>query len=151
VVDILCRLGHGDSLPDAAVSGHGDSRRIFNHLIQTQQRDSHVLIQHGVYRIFRHPSYVGFSTGPLRRSCSWEMCCMRWLLVSLRGNFFDGVSLMKRRVCAFNIPTTIPRMWRARGWGFHFCRATALVETITTPPVPKKTREIICVEQQRNK
>lgn len=32
----------------------------FNHLIQTSKKQNHVLITHGIYRIFRHPSYVGF-------------------------------------------------------------------------------------------
>ena len=32
----------------------------FNHLIQTSKKDNHVLITHGIYSIFRHPSYVGF-------------------------------------------------------------------------------------------
>jgi protein-S-isoprenylcysteine O-methyltransferase len=32
----------------------------FNHLIQTSKRQNHILITHGIYRIFRHPSYVGF-------------------------------------------------------------------------------------------
>lgn len=34
--------------------------RSFHHTIQTQKRSSHVLVTHGVYRVFRHPSYVGF-------------------------------------------------------------------------------------------
>jgi protein-S-isoprenylcysteine O-methyltransferase len=32
----------------------------FNHLIQTQKKDNHVLITHGIYKYLRHPSYVGF-------------------------------------------------------------------------------------------
>jgi len=32
----------------------------FNHLIQTQKKDDHVLITHGIYKYLRHPSYVGF-------------------------------------------------------------------------------------------
>ena len=32
----------------------------FNHLIQTSKKQNHVLITNGIYRIFRHPSYVGF-------------------------------------------------------------------------------------------
>lgn len=32
----------------------------FNHLIQTSKKQNHVLITHGIYRVFRHPSYVGF-------------------------------------------------------------------------------------------
>jgi protein-S-isoprenylcysteine O-methyltransferase len=32
----------------------------FNHLIQTSKKDNHVLVTHGIYHYFRHPSYVGF-------------------------------------------------------------------------------------------
>ncbi|CAB9501204.1 isoprenylcysteine O-methyltransferase [Seminavis robusta] len=32
----------------------------FNHKIQTSKKDTHVLITHGIYSYFRHPSYVGF-------------------------------------------------------------------------------------------
>lgn len=32
----------------------------FNHLIQTSKKENHVLVTHGIYGIFRHPSYVGF-------------------------------------------------------------------------------------------
>jgi len=32
----------------------------FNHLIQLNKKESHVLITHGIYRVLRHPSYVGF-------------------------------------------------------------------------------------------
>ncbi|KAL7561206.1 hypothetical protein ACA910_004132 [Epithemia clementina (nom. ined.)] len=32
----------------------------FNHVIQTQKKENHVLVTDGIYRLFRHPSYVGF-------------------------------------------------------------------------------------------
>lgn len=32
----------------------------FNHLVQRQQRPGHTLVKHGVYSLFRHPSYFGF-------------------------------------------------------------------------------------------
>lgn len=32
----------------------------FNHFIQRRKADTHILITHSVYRLFRHPSYVGF-------------------------------------------------------------------------------------------
>jgi protein-S-isoprenylcysteine O-methyltransferase len=32
----------------------------FNHLIQTSKKQNHVLITHGIYSVFRHPSYVGY-------------------------------------------------------------------------------------------
>lgn len=41
----------------SAMATAGES---FNHLIQTSKKDNHRLITHGIYRWFRHPSYVGF-------------------------------------------------------------------------------------------
>ncbi|KAF5281237.1 hypothetical protein FQA39_LY05123 [Lamprigera yunnana] len=32
----------------------------FNHLVQCEKSDDHVLVTHGVYSWFRHPSYVGW-------------------------------------------------------------------------------------------
>lgn len=32
----------------------------FNHLVQCEKSDDHILITHGVYSAFRHPSYVGW-------------------------------------------------------------------------------------------
>ncbi|XP_014607976.1 PREDICTED: protein-S-isoprenylcysteine O-methyltransferase [Polistes canadensis] len=32
----------------------------FNHLVQSEKKKDHVLITHGIYAIFRHPSYVGW-------------------------------------------------------------------------------------------
>ncbi|KAK2743064.1 hypothetical protein FQN57_005020 [Myotisia sp. PD_48] len=32
----------------------------FNHTIQRQKRDDHVLVQTGIYSVLRHPSYFGF-------------------------------------------------------------------------------------------
>ena len=32
----------------------------FNHYIQVQRKDNHVLVTDGIYRWFRHPSYTGF-------------------------------------------------------------------------------------------
>ncbi|KAK4502749.1 hypothetical protein PRZ48_006175 [Zasmidium cellare] len=32
----------------------------FNHIVQSERKDSHVLVKDGLYSIFRHPSYFGF-------------------------------------------------------------------------------------------
>lgn len=32
----------------------------FNHYIQRDKKENHVLVTHGIYSILRHPSYVGF-------------------------------------------------------------------------------------------
>lgn len=37
-----------------------EAGRSFNHIVQQQKRDSHVLVTSGVYAYLRHPSYFGF-------------------------------------------------------------------------------------------
>lgn len=32
----------------------------FNHVVQSEKRDNHELVTHGVYKLCRHPSYVGW-------------------------------------------------------------------------------------------
>jgi protein-S-isoprenylcysteine O-methyltransferase len=59
---LLCRLGIGlvlvsQIIRSLAMITCGES---FNHLIQTSKKENHVLMTHGIYRYFRHPSYVGF-------------------------------------------------------------------------------------------
>ena len=54
-VGLVFVLG-GQCLRTAAMATCGPS---FNHLIQRQKKSNHVLITHGVYAYFRHPSYVG--------------------------------------------------------------------------------------------
>ena len=50
---LVCAQG----IRSLAMATAGES---FNHLIQTTKKQNHILITHGIYGIFRHPSYVGF-------------------------------------------------------------------------------------------
>ena len=50
---LICAQG----IRSLAMATAGES---FNHLIQTTKKQNHILITHGIYGIFRHPSYVGF-------------------------------------------------------------------------------------------
>lgn len=67
---VLC----GEGLRKAAMLTAGSN---FNHIVQNEKAQSHVLVTSGVYSYFRHPSYVGWfywSTGTqvrlkLRPSC----------------------------------------------------------------------------------
>lgn len=36
------------------------ARDNFNHLVQMEKSETHKLVTNGVYRLFRHPSYVGW-------------------------------------------------------------------------------------------
>lgn len=56
---VLC----GEGLRKAAMLTAGSN---FNHIVQNEKAQSHVLVTSGVYAYFRHPSYVGWfywSTG----------------------------------------------------------------------------------------
>ena len=47
----------GQGVRTAAMVEAGKS---FNHVVQSRKREDHVLVQSGVYRVLRHPSYFGF-------------------------------------------------------------------------------------------
>jgi protein-S-isoprenylcysteine O-methyltransferase len=53
----VCILVMAQCIRSIAMATAGES---FNHLIQTSKKQNHKLITNGIYRIFRHPSYVGF-------------------------------------------------------------------------------------------
>lgn len=50
---VLC----GEGLRKAAMLTAGSN---FNHIVQNEKAQSHVLVTSGVYAYFRHPSYVGW-------------------------------------------------------------------------------------------
>lgn len=50
---VLC----GEGLRKAAMLTAGSN---FNHIVQNEKAQSHVLVTGGVYAFFRHPSYVGW-------------------------------------------------------------------------------------------
>lgn len=59
LIMVLC----GEGLRKAAMLTAGSN---FNHIVQNEKAQSHVLVTSGVYSYFRHPSYVGWfywSTG----------------------------------------------------------------------------------------
>ena len=47
----------GECLRKAAMLTAGSN---FNHIVQNEKAQSHVLVTDGVYSMFRHPSYVGW-------------------------------------------------------------------------------------------
>jgi protein-S-isoprenylcysteine O-methyltransferase len=47
----------GQGVRTAAMAEAG---RSFNHIVQSRKRHDHVLVQTGIYRFLRHPSYFGF-------------------------------------------------------------------------------------------
>lgn len=53
---IVCVLV-GQTVRSLAMVTCGES---FNHFIQRDKKDTHVLVTHGIYKYLRHPSYFGF-------------------------------------------------------------------------------------------
>lgn len=53
----LIMVGIGQFVRTTAMVQCGES---FNHIIQQRKKSSHFLVTHGVYALFRHPSYFGF-------------------------------------------------------------------------------------------
>lgn len=47
----------GQTIRSLAMAQAGQS---FNHVVQVRKQNTHALITHGVYSLFRHPSYFGF-------------------------------------------------------------------------------------------
>ncbi|XP_030041458.1 protein-S-isoprenylcysteine O-methyltransferase [Microcaecilia unicolor] len=73
----------GEGLRKAAMLTAGSN---FNHIIQNEKSESHVLIKSGVYAWFRHPSYVGWfywSIGTQILLCN-PVCMFGYTLASWR-------------------------------------------------------------------
>lgn len=62
----------------------------FNHIIQVQREEGHVLVTNGVYSVFRHPSYVGWfwwSVGTQIVLCN-PLCLIGYTIASWK--FFNA-------------------------------------------------------------
>lgn len=76
---VLC----GEVLRKAAMLTAGSN---FNHIVQNEKAQSHVLVTSGVYSYFRHPSYVGWfywSTGTQVMLCN-PVCILGYTIASWR-------------------------------------------------------------------
>lgn len=58
----------------------------FTHMVQYRKRDNHTLITHGIYSVFRHPSYVG-----------WFYWCIGTQLVLVNPICFVGYAVASWR------------------------------------------------------
>lgn len=63
---VLC----GEGLRKAAMLTAGSN---FNHIVQNEKAQSHVLVTSGVYAYFRHPSYVGWFYWSIGTQVSCDM------------------------------------------------------------------------------
>ncbi|KAL4807370.1 Isoprenylcysteine carboxyl methyltransferase family-domain-containing protein [Aspergillus unguis] len=57
VVIGLVFMGIGQAVRTIAMAQAGSN---FNHTVQVERREGHTLVSHGIYAVFRHPSYFGF-------------------------------------------------------------------------------------------
>ncbi|XP_014908690.1 protein-S-isoprenylcysteine O-methyltransferase [Poecilia latipinna] len=79
LVMVLC----GEGLRKAAMLTAGSN---FNHIVQNEKAQSHVLVTSGVYAYFRHPSYVGWfywSIGTQVMLCN-PVCILGYTIASWR-------------------------------------------------------------------
>ncbi|KTF87771.1 hypothetical protein cypCar_00013605 [Cyprinus carpio] len=79
LVMVLC----GEGLRKAAMLTAGSN---FNHIVQNEKSQSHVLVTSGVYALFRHPSYVGWfywSIGTQIILCN-PVCLLGYTIASWR-------------------------------------------------------------------
>lgn len=58
----------------------------FNHYVQKEKSQKHVLVQNGIYSIFRHPSYFGFF---------WWFVGCQFLLQNFVTGFIGGYKLQR--------------------------------------------------------
>ncbi|XP_015183641.1 PREDICTED: protein-S-isoprenylcysteine O-methyltransferase [Polistes dominula] len=91
----------------------------FNHLVQSEKKKDHVLITHGVYAIFRHPSYVGWFYWALGTQLILQnpLSTLAYLISSWRF-FNDRIFLEELMLCNFfgdeyieyqkRVPTGLP-------------------------------------------
>lgn len=66
------------------------ARSNFNHVVQIQREEGHVLVTHGIYSLCRHPSYAGWfwwSVGTQLLLCN-PICVVGYAIASWR--FFDA-------------------------------------------------------------
>ncbi|TSM04823.1 Protein-S-isoprenylcysteine O-methyltransferase [Bagarius yarrelli] len=79
LIMVLC----GEGLRKSAMLTAGSN---FNHIVQNEKAQSHVLVTSGVYSFFRHPSYVGWfywSIGTQIMLCN-PLCLLAYTLASWR-------------------------------------------------------------------
>jgi len=57
------------------------ARDNFTHIVQQEKTQTHVLVTHGVYSWFRHPSYVGFFYWSIGTQVSVEIIIISHLCV----------------------------------------------------------------------
>lgn len=73
---VLC----GEGLRKAAMLTAGSN---FNHIVQNEKAQSHVLVTSGVYSYFRHPSYVGWFYWSTGTQVSKELSSSHSILASM--------------------------------------------------------------------
>lgn len=77
----------GQVVRSAAMVKAGQS---FNHIVQQERADRHVLVTDGVYAVFRHPSYFGFFWWALGTQVVMGNVVCFWLYAVVLWRFFAG-------------------------------------------------------------
>uniref|UniRef100_A0A7R9W1N7 Protein-S-isoprenylcysteine O-methyltransferase n=1 Tax=Pseudictyota dubia TaxID=2749911 RepID=A0A7R9W1N7_9STRA len=101
----------------------------FNHVIQLAKKDNHKLVNHGIYRYLRHPSYVGFywwSVGT-QLLLGNPLCTMCYAGAS--WHFFNRRIPYEELTLLRHFPDEYPQYARTSWIGIPFIRSTAAEET----------------------
>jgi protein-S-isoprenylcysteine O-methyltransferase len=125
----------GQSIRTAAMITAGQS---FHHLIQTSKKKNHILITHGIYSVFRHPSYVGFFYWSIGTQIFLGNLIHSILFTIVTWNFFQRrIPYEEESLCTY-FPQEYPS-YLARTWmGIPFLKSpqTIMIPRSTTTPSP---------------
>lgn len=106
----------------------------FNHLIQTSKKENHVLVTHGIYSIFRHPSYVGFFYWSIATQLLLGNIIHTILYTGAAWTFFQRrIHYEEESLCQF-FPTSYPQYVSQSYMGIPFLKSRIL----TLEPTFKK-------------
>jgi protein-S-isoprenylcysteine O-methyltransferase len=99
----------------------------FNHMIQTSKKENHVLVTHGIYSIFRHPSYVGFFYWSIATQLLLGNILHTILYTGAAWTFFQRrIHYEEESLCQF-FPATYPEYVALSYMGIPFLKSRILL------------------------
>jgi protein-S-isoprenylcysteine O-methyltransferase len=117
----------GQVIRSLAMMTAGES---FNHLIQTRRKANHVLITHGVYAVFRHPSYVGFYYWSIGEQCILSNVVNAVVLAIVACAFFQRRIPYEEESLVALFPREYPAYVKRTWMGIPCIPTTHFAETV---------------------
>jgi protein-S-isoprenylcysteine O-methyltransferase len=128
----------GQAIRSAAMMTAGES---FNHLIQTRRKANHVLITHGIYAYFRHPSYVGFYYWSIGEQLLLSNALNAVALAIVACTFFQRRIPYEEESLGVLFPNEYPRYVQRTYMGIPFIPKTHFAVTTRTETTTTATGE----------